>query len=88
MIITEPKSACSKRDIPLPKFLIQYAAQFQTDRKTFVLTGEKDQFIEPRTLQNRFRNYVEASGIEYAITMHCGTPLRQDVLNLDLRSRV
>lgn len=88
VIITEPKSACSKRDIPLPKFLIQYAAQFQTDRKTFVLTGEKDQFIEPRTLQNRFRNYVEASGIEYAITMHCGTPLRQDVLNLDLRSRV
>lgn len=26
----------------------------------------KDQFIEPRTLQNRFRNYVEASGIEHA----------------------
>ena len=66
VIITEPKSACSKRDIPLPRFLIQYAAQFQTDRKAFVLTGEKDQFIEPRTLQNRFRNYVEASGIEHA----------------------
>ena len=30
------------------------------------MTGEKDQFIEPRTLQNRFRNYVEASGIEHA----------------------
>ena len=66
VIITEPKSACSKRDIPLPRFLIQYAAQFQTDRKAFVLTGKKDQFIEPRTLQNRFRNYVEASGIEHA----------------------
>lgn len=66
VIITEPKSACSKRDIPLPKFLIQYAAQFQTERKAFVLTGETDQFIEPRTLQNRFRNYVKASGIEHA----------------------
>lgn len=66
VIITEPKSACSKRDIPLPKFLIQYAAQFQAERKAFVLTGETDQFIEPRTLQNRFRNYVEASGIEHA----------------------
>ena len=66
VIITEPKSTCSKRDIPLPQFLIQYAVQFQTDRKAFVLTGEKDQFIEPRTLQNRFRNYVEASGIEHA----------------------
>ena len=30
------------------------------------MTGEKDLFIEPRTLQNRFRNYVEASGIEHA----------------------
>lgn len=66
VIITEPKSACSKRDIPLPKFLIQYAAQFQTERKAFVLTGETDQFIEPRTLQNRFRNYVKASRIEHA----------------------
>ena len=45
---------------------MQYAAQFQTERKAFVLTGEKDQFIEPRTLQNRFRSYVEASGIEHA----------------------
>ena len=35
VIITEPKSACSKRDIPLPRFLIQYAAQFQTDRKAY-----------------------------------------------------
>ena len=66
VIITEPKSACSKRDIPLPKFLIQYAAQFQTERKAFVLTGETDQFIEPRRLQIRFRNYVKASGIEHA----------------------
>ena len=65
VIITEPKSACSKRNIPLPQFLIEYAAQFQADRKSFVLTGEKDCFMEPRTLQNRFRNYVEASGIEH-----------------------
>lgn len=66
VIITEPKSTCSKRDIPLPQFLVQYAAQFQTDRNAFILTGEKNQFIEPRTLQNRFENYVKASGIEHA----------------------
>lgn len=66
IIITEPKSACSKRDIPLPQFLIQYAVQFQADRNAFVLTGEKKQFIEPRTLQNRFESYVKASGIEHA----------------------
>lgn len=66
IIITEPKSASSNRDIPLPQFLMQYAVQFQADRNAFVLTGEKSQFIEPRTLQNRFRNYVKTSGIEHA----------------------
>lgn len=66
VIITEPKSACSKRDIPLPRFLIQYAAQFQAEGKAFVLTGEKEQFVEPRTLQNRFQKYVKASGIKHA----------------------
>ena len=66
IIITEPKSASSNRDIPLPQFLMQYAVQFQADRNAFVLTGEKNQFIEPRTLQNRFRNYVKTSGIEHA----------------------
>ena len=34
------------------------------------------------------KDVLAVPGIEYAITMHCGTPLRQDVLNLDLRSRV
>ena len=66
IIITEPKSASSNRDIPLPRFLMQYAVQFQADRNAFVLTGEKNQFIEPRTHQNRFRNYVKTSGIEHA----------------------
>ena len=31
IIITEPKSASSNRDIPLPQFLMQYAVQFQAD---------------------------------------------------------
>lgn len=34
--------------------------------KDICFDWRKNQFIEPRTLQNRFRNYVEASGIEYA----------------------
>lgn len=35
VIITEPKSACSKRDIPLPQFLMQYAADNQIERHLF-----------------------------------------------------
>lgn len=88
IIITEPKSASSNRDIPLPRFLMQYAVQFQADRNAFVLTGEKNQFIEPRTLQNRFRNYVKTSGMNTRITMRLDIPLRQGVLNWGLRLRV
>lgn len=35
VIITEPKSACLKRDIPLPQFLMQYAADNQIERHLF-----------------------------------------------------
>ena len=37
IIITEPKSASSNRDIPLPQFLMQYAVQFQADRNALIL---------------------------------------------------
>lgn len=37
IIITEPKSVSSNRDIPLPQFLMQYAVQFQADRNAFAL---------------------------------------------------
>lgn len=31
-----------------------------------MLTGDRNTFIEPRTMQNRFQRYVEASGIDSA----------------------
>lgn len=66
IVITEPKSQCSIRDIPLPDFLIDVIRQYQNNPKAFVLTGDRNTFIEPRTMQNRFQRYVEASGIEPA----------------------
>lgn len=65
IIITEPKSTCSRRDIPLPQFLIQYAEPFHADKEAFVLTGEIDRFVEPRTLQNHFKSYVQLAQIEH-----------------------
>lgn len=66
IIITEPKSKCSIRDIPLPDFLIEIIKQFQDAPKSFVLTGDKNRYIEPRTMQNRFQRYMKESGIAKA----------------------
>ena len=63
IIITEPKSACSSRDIPLPSFLFDIAKNLQSHPDAFVLTGKTDQFIEPRTMQNRFKKYEQSCGI-------------------------
>lgn len=63
IVITEPKSKCSVRDIPLPPFLVDMARQFSAPPQAFVLTGDINRFVEPRTMQNRFKTYVETSGI-------------------------
>ncbi len=66
IVITEPKSKSSVRDIPLPPFITEIAEGFQSGRNTFVLTGERTRFIEPRTMQNRFKAIVKESDIEDA----------------------
>lgn len=65
IVITEPKSQCSVRDIPLPSFIIDIAKPFMSNPKAFILTGN-DRYIEPRTMQNRFKSYVNESGIDAA----------------------
>ena len=66
VIVTEPKSQCSIRDIPLPSFLLPFLNEFIGEPKAYLLSGSKTQFVEPRTMQNRFKNYVNESGIEPA----------------------
>ena len=66
VIITEPKSKCSIREIPLPSFLIEYAIRFKADEKAFVLSGTSEKYVEPRTMQNRFKKYIVMAGIEAA----------------------
>ena len=64
IIITEPKSKRSVRDIPLPSFLITMAKSFWSMPKAYILTGVVDRFIEPRLLQYSFKKYVLACGLE------------------------
>lgn len=73
VIITEPKSQCSIRDIPLPVFLSGLAQQFEADPKAYVLSGSKDKFLEPRTMQNRFKRYISEANIvdvNFHVTRH------------------
>lgn len=63
VIITEPKSRCSIRDIPLPPFIVELARQFESQPKSYVLSGDKSRYIEPRTMQNRFKRYISEANI-------------------------
>lgn len=63
VIITEPKSQCSMRDIPLPECIVDIAKRFSASPKAFILTGDMNKYIEPRTMQNRFKTYIKDSGI-------------------------
>lgn len=66
VIITEPKSSCSIRTIPLPLFITDIAKKYAATPRAFILTGDSKRYIEPRTMQNRFKKYVNESGIENA----------------------
>lgn len=63
IVITEPKSKCSVRDIPLPGFIVEIARQFEVTPKAYILSGECGRYVEPRTMQNKFKRYVKDGGI-------------------------
>lgn len=64
VVIMEPKTSCSVRTIPLSPKLVELCAQFVSeDEEAFVLTGSHE-YIEPRTMQNVFKQYVERCGLD------------------------
>ena len=65
IVITEPKSKCCVREIPLPTFVTDISRQFVSNPKSYILTGS-DRYVEPRIMQNRFKSYINASGISDA----------------------
>ena len=66
IIITEPKSQMAKRMIPLPDFVVGVMAAFESLPDYYILTGSGKHFAEPRTMHNRFKTYINQSGIEDA----------------------
>ena len=69
IIITSPKSECSQRIIPLPDFMVRIIEKMHVSQKAYVLTGKPECFIEPRTLQNKFKAYLNECGLK-KITFH------------------
>ena len=60
--ILEPKSASSIRIIPLPDVAMEYLRECYIPG-TFLLTGDTKRYMEPRTMQNRFKKVLADCGI-------------------------
>lgn len=57
---TEPKSICSRREIPLTDTMLNKLISIQ-DRKEYIFGGHKP--LEPRTLQNHFKRILGEAGL-------------------------
>lgn len=64
ILISTPKSACSIRIIPLPDNLVQILTSYKQSSDAYVLTGQKNKYIEPRTLQNHFQQVMKCCSID------------------------
>ena len=63
IIITEPKSASSIRHIPIPDSMVKLLKRYEQPGACFFLTGEPKEFIEPRTMENRFNTVTRRCNI-------------------------
>ena len=66
VIVTDPKSSSSVRDIPIPSFLMERLEDFRRlPEDAYLLTGRTDRFIEPRTLEYTLKRYLQNCSMEY-----------------------
>lgn len=66
VIVTLPKSASSIREIPLPTDIFRLLQKMEKPKDTYFLTGYRNIYIEPRTMENHFRSVTDACGIKDA----------------------
>ena len=64
VIIMPPKTDKSNRIIPIPDFLTDILLMYVCDQSSYFLTGNSEEYIEPRTMQNKFNKYIYESGIK------------------------
>lgn len=66
IMVTTPKSFSSIRVIPMPDFLVHRIKQFEGSPNSYILSNQSHNYIEPRTMQNRFKSFLTIAGIEDA----------------------
>lgn len=66
IIVTPPKSDKSIRTIPLPEDLVRILLSVSGCHTGYFLTGQAEEFVEPRTMQYHFARVVQESGIDRA----------------------
>ncbi len=66
VIITEPKSKSSIRDIPIPDFVMEILFKHYSIMKPscYLLTGSSEKFMEPRALEYHYKKYIRECEIE------------------------
>ena len=65
IVVSDPKSNTSARVIPLTNYVTQLCRQnLVNNPNAFILTGNTNCFLEPRTLQYRLEKYVKDCGLD------------------------
>lgn len=61
-----PKSSHSVRIIPIPGVLVRILDDYDAEDGAYLLTGSEERYVEPRTMQKRFKRIIEKCGLDDA----------------------
>lgn len=73
VVISTPKSDCSVRKVPIPEELFVLLKESRQAGNKFLLTGMECAYVEPRTMQNRFKavaNKCHIDGVNFHALRH------------------
>ena len=69
LILSDPKSVCSMRSIPIYSVLHDVIKKFQSEnaciKDHYILSGQRDKPMEPRAYEYHFQKYLKQSGIPH-----------------------
>ena len=70
IIITEPKTISSIRDIPLSDKIYQIVTQFSHKEMTAYVLTNTEHYLEPRSFRKYYKKFLDSHGINYS-NFHC-----------------